>query len=78
MLFTSWRDEVTDLLGNCLSYKKPLLQFNDTIDEQMKCFAMHSEDLNAIQDQLHSIKDNNDSFNLVAPGTQTLNNKMKM
>ena len=40
MLFTSWRNEITDLLGNCTSYQQHYLQVKNTIDEQMKCYTM--------------------------------------
>ena len=72
MLFTSWRNEITDLLGNCTSYQKHYLQVKNTIDEQMKYYAMCSEDLNAIQDQLNNVEDSDENYDLIAPGTQNI------
>ena len=40
MLFTSWRNETTDLLGSCSSYQDYYMHVKDTIDEQMKQCAM--------------------------------------
>jgi septation ring formation regulator EzrA len=40
----------------------------NTIDEQMKCYAMCSEDLNAIQDQLNNVEDSDENYDLIAPG----------
>ncbi|CAB4033060.1 ATP-dependent DNA helicase PIF1 [Paramuricea clavata] len=42
------------------------------IDEQMKQYAMCSEDLNEIQDQLNNIENNDDNYDLIAPGTQNI------
>ena len=78
MLFTSWRDEITDLLGNCASYQEHYLQCKNTIDEQMKCYAMCSEDLNAIQDQLKNVEDTDENYDLIASGHKTLSVKMRM
>ena len=39
MLFTSWRDEITDLLGNCTSCQEHYVQVKNTIDEQMLCYV---------------------------------------
>ena len=50
MLFTSWRNETTDLLRNYYSYQEHYLQVKNVIDEQMKLYAMCSDDLNEIQD----------------------------
>ncbi|CAB3988639.1 ATP-dependent DNA helicase PIF1 [Paramuricea clavata] len=72
MLFTSWRNEITDLLGNCTSYQQHYLQVKNTIDEQMKCHAMCSEDLDAIQDQLNNVEDDDENYDLIAPGTQNI------
>jgi DNA replication protein DnaC len=70
MLFTSWRNEVTDLLGNCSSYQQYYTQVKDIIDEQMKQYAMCSEDLNEIQNELQSMDENDDNYDQIAPGTQ--------
>ena len=72
MLFTSWRNEKTDLLGSCLSYQEYYMQVKDIIDEQMKQYAMCSEDLNEIQDQLDNMDGNDANYDLIAPGTQNI------
>ena len=69
MLFTSWRNETTDLLRNCLSYQEHYLQVKNTIDEQMKQYAICSEVLNEIQEQLNNMEDNDD---LITLGTQNI------
>ena len=35
MLFTSWRNETTDLLGNCSSYQQHYIKVKDRIDDQI-------------------------------------------
>ena len=50
MLFTPWRDEMSDLLKN-YSYQEHYLQVKNIIDEQMKLYAMCTDDLNDIQNQ---------------------------
>ena len=72
MLFTAWRNEETDLIGNCSSYQEYFFQVKDVIDEQMKQYAICSEDLNDIQDQLNSTDDNDENYDLIAPGTQDI------
>ena len=72
MLFTSWRDEITDLLANCASYQEHYLQCKNTIYEQIKCYAMCSQDLDAIQDQLNNVEDSDENYDLIAPGTQNI------
>ncbi|CAB4032107.1 ATP-dependent DNA helicase PIF1, partial [Paramuricea clavata] len=72
MLFTSWRNEKSDLLGNCPSYKERYLQVKNAIDQQMKQYAICSEDLNDIQQQLNNMEDNDDNYDLIAPGTQNI------
>ena len=46
MLFTSWRNEETDLIGNSPSYQEHfLLEDKDKIDKQMGQYSICSEDL---------------------------------
>ncbi|CAB4004954.1 Hypothetical predicted protein [Paramuricea clavata] len=66
------RDEITNLLGNCASYQEHYFQVKNTIDEQMKCYAMCSEDLNVTQDQLNNVEDSDENYDLIAPGTQNI------
>ena len=49
MLFTPWRNDETDLLAYCSSYQACFLLAKDLIDEQMKQYAVCSDDLNEIQ-----------------------------
>ncbi len=71
MLFTSWRNETTDLLKNCSSYQERYLQVKNAIDEQMKQYAICSDDLNEIQQQINN-DENNDNYDLIAPVTQDI------
>ena len=50
MLFTSWRNETTDLIKDCSSYQERYLRLKNTIDEQMKQYAICSEDLASCAD----------------------------
>ena len=72
MLFTSWRNETTDLLGSCSSNQDYYMHIKDTIDEQMKQYAMCNEDLNEIQDQLNNIDENDANYDHIAPGTENI------
>ena len=72
MLFTSWRNETTGLIKNCSSYQERYLQAKNIIHEQMKQYAICSQDLNEIQEQLNNVDDNDDNYDLIAPGTQHL------
>ena len=46
MLFTSWRNEETDLIGNSSSYQEQYFLLKEEIDKQMRQYAICSEDLN--------------------------------
>ena len=72
MLFTSWRYETTDLLRNYSSYQEHYLQVENRIDEQMKLYAMCSDDMNEIQNQLNDMEDNDEHYDLIAPGTKNI------
>ena len=76
MLFTSWRNETTDLIKNS-SYQEHYFQLKCKIDEQMKQYAICNEDLDDIQQQLNNMEDNSDSYDLVAPGTQNIERQDK-
>ena len=71
MLFTSWRNEDTDLIGNCSSYQEHFLLVKETIDEQMKQYAVCIEDLNAVQEHLNNEEENN-NFDLIASTTEDI------
>ena len=72
MLFTSWRNENTDLIGNCSSYQEHYLLLKGQIDEQMKLYAVCSQDLNEIEDKLSSMEENGKNYDLIAPNTQNI------
>ena len=71
MLFTSWRNEDTDLIGKYSSYKEHYLALQESIKEQKGLYAVCYEELNGVQEQLNSVADDNeDQFDLIAPITQ--------
>ena len=72
MLFTSWRNEETDLIGNSPSYQERFLILKDKIDKQMRQYAICSEDLNGIEEQLRNTDYTDDQFDSIAPNTQNV------
>ena len=72
MLFTSWRNEETDLIANCSSYQARFFLLKDIINEQMKQYAICSEDLNKIHHHMMDICDIDDQFDSIAPFTQNI------
>ena len=68
MLFTPWRNEQTDLMGNFSSYQEHYIARYDEISEQMRQYAVCSEDLNEIQNHLQECDD--DLYDTIAPVTQ--------
>ena len=72
MLFSSWRNEATDLIKKYSSYEQHYLQVKNIIDYQMKFYAICSQDMNDIQEQLHNMEDNDEYYDLIAPGTQNI------
>ena len=72
MLFTAWRNEETDLIGNCSSYQENFFQVKELIDDQMKQYAICTDDLNEIQEQIHHMENNDDNYDLIAPATQDI------
>ena len=71
MLFTSWQNEKTDLIGNSPSYQECFL-LKDKIDKQMGQYAICSEDLNEIEDQLHNTDYTDDQVDSMAPKIQNV------
>ena len=69
MLFTQWRNEETDLLGNFASYQDRCMVLSNVIKEQMKQYAVCNEDFNEIQQQINQIEDRYDD---IAPCTQNI------
>ena len=72
MLFTPWRNEQTDFLGYCSSYQARFLLAKDLIEEQMKQYAVYSDDLNEIQVHMIGCDENKDQFDSIAPCTQSI------
>ena len=72
MLFTPWTNEQTDLLAYCSSYQARFLLAKDLIDEQMKQYAVCSDDLNEIQAHMIGCDENEDQFDSIAPCTQSI------
>ena len=71
MLFTSWRNEQTDLKANCPSYEARFLLMKDAINDQMKQYAVCSDDLDKIHEHLNDKDDDDDDqFDLIVSITQ--------
>ncbi len=68
MLFTPWRNEQTDLMGSFSSYQEHYIARYNEISEQMRQYAVCSEDLNEIQNHLQKCDD--DLYDTIAPVTQ--------
>ena len=68
MLFTSWRNEETDLLKNYSTFEEHYLARRDEISEQMQQYAICSEDLNEVGNHLQECDD--DAYDTIAPVTQ--------
>ena len=73
MLFTSWRNEETDLLEYC-SYQARYMQLSNAIDQQMKQYAICDEEFNEIQQDINMIEGN---FDTIAPCTEDLEQQHK-
>ena len=69
MLFTSWRNEETDLIGMCSSYQECYMQRYHLIEEQLNEYAVCNEDFDEIQQEINITEEAYDTF---APCTQTL------
>ncbi|CAB4033329.1 Hypothetical predicted protein [Paramuricea clavata] len=70
-------NETTDLLGNYLSYQEHYFCVKDIIEKQMEFYAMCSEDLNEIQNQLSNVEDSDENYDLIAPETQNIERQDK-
>ena len=68
MLFTSWRNEETDLLKNYSTFEEHYLARRDEIGEQMQQYAICCEDLNEVGNHLQECDD--DAYDTIAPATQ--------
>ena len=72
MLFTSWRNEETDLISNCSSYKARFLLMKDAINDQMKQYAVYSDEIDKIQEHINDNILSDDQFDSIAPFTQNI------
>ncbi|XP_078345269.1 uncharacterized protein LOC144630776 [Oculina patagonica] len=70
MLFTAWRNENTDLLGDCESYQKRCQILKEQINDQMAQYAPYSEQLDQVLDDVQTIECSDDMWDCVAPNTQ--------
>ena len=72
MLFTPWKNEETDLIGDFTSYQEHYSLLKNVIDEQMKQYAICSEDLNEIQEHLNNSQWSDDTYDVIARVTQNM------
>ena len=70
MLFTAWRNEEKDLIGNFSSYQEYYFLLAPKIQAQMKQYIMCNEDFNELQEQVNNMEDADDEYDLIAPYTQ--------
>ena len=66
MLFTPWRNEEKNLIGNYSSFQERYSELSDRISEQMRKYAVCTENWNEIQQRLGD----DDEFDLIASATQ--------
>ena len=72
MLFTPWRNEETDLLAGCPSYQARFFLVKDIINKQMKQYAVCSDTLDKIHEQIIGLDENVEQFDSIAPFTQNI------
>ena len=72
MLFTSWRNEETDLICSSSSYQEHYLLLKEKIEKQMLQYAVCSEDLHKIEQHLHNADYSDEHFDSIAPNTQNI------
>ena len=72
MLFTPWRNEVMDLLAGCPSYQACFFLVKDIINKQMKQYAVCSDALDKIHEQIIGLDENVEQFDSIAPFTQNI------
>jgi len=68
MLFYPWRNEKTDLIGNCSTFEERFCFLKDEISKQMNQYAFFSQQLDEVLNDLKDIDDN--CFDTIAPNTQ--------
>ena len=62
MLFTAWRNEEVDLIANASSFQERFLLLKDAIEDQMSQYAVCSEEISQIQDQLDMLNEDELEF----------------
>ena len=72
MLFTPWRNEETDLLASCPSYQARYFLVKDIISNQMKQYAVCSDALDKIHEQMIGLDESVEQFDSIAPFTQDI------
>ena len=71
MLFTSWRNEETDLIGAFSSYQQRYMLLFNAVEKQMKQYAICNEDFNEIQQEMNTL-DKSYMYDTRAPCTQNI------
>ena len=69
MLFTPWRNEETEIIGVCSSYKERYILLSNVISKQMEQYAVCNQDFNEMEQEMTSVEDSYDS---IAPATQSV------
>ncbi|XP_078349889.1 uncharacterized protein LOC144634728 [Oculina patagonica] len=70
MLFTAWRDENTDLLGDSETYKERCQRLTEQINDQMSQYAPCSKQLDKVLDDVQTVECTDDMWDCIAPNTQ--------
>ncbi|XP_078378018.1 uncharacterized protein LOC144661191 [Oculina patagonica] len=70
MLFTAWRDENTDLLGDFETYKERCQRLTEQINDQMSQYAPCSKQLDKVLDDVQTVECTDDMWDCVAPNAQ--------
>lgn len=73
MLFTPWRSENTDLIGNCTSFHARYIRDKDEIDEQLAIYAPNHEQLQAALEEIANTEIDDNLLHHLAPNTQQAN-----
>ena len=71
MLFTSWRNEETDLIGAFSSYQQRYMLLFNAVEKQMKQYAICNEDFNDIQQEMNTL-DKSYMYDTIAPCSQNI------
>ena len=71
IIFTSWRNEETDLIGACSSYQQSYMLLFNAVEKQMKQYAICNEDFNEIQQEMNTL-DKSYMYDTRAPCTQNI------